>query len=65
MNEFNEKSLRGIQFLRWIAATFVVVAHVDISKYFKDAAAFGTFGFGVDIFFCNKRFHYDVSIGNA
>jgi peptidoglycan/LPS O-acetylase OafA/YrhL len=56
MNQFNEQSLRGIQFLRWIAATFVVVAHVDISKYFKDAAAFGTFGFGVDIFFTISGF---------
>lgn len=51
-----ERSLRGIQFLRWIAATFVVVAHVDVSPFAQDASALGFFGVGVDVFFSISGF---------
>lgn len=51
-----EQGLEGIQVLRWLAASSVVFAHIDISKFVENPGALGVFGIGVDVFFCISGF---------
>lgn len=52
----SDQGLEGIQVLRWFAASSVVFAHIDISKFVVDPGALGVFGIGVDVFFCISGF---------
>jgi len=49
--EVTAKKYEGIQMMRGVAALSVVFMHINM---FQNSA------FCVDLFFCNKRFHYDV-----
>jgi exopolysaccharide production protein ExoZ len=56
MKPIDYSALKGVQVLRWLAASIVVIAHTDISHFVKNPGALDFFGFGVDIFFSISGF---------